>query len=131
MSTDKATNSMIAISDAESAVMEVLWSRSPLSADQVVAALADSHDWREPTIKTLLGRLLKKGAISADADGRRYLYAPLLARDDYVGEQSRSLIQRLFDGRVAPLVAHFSEQQKLSKSDIAELRALLREMGND
>ena len=118
------------ISDAESLVMDVLWSDHPLSAEEVVAALAKSTDWQEPTIKTLLNRLLNKGAIEAERDGRRYLYRPLLSRADYVHAESKSLLDRLFEGRVAPLVAHFSERRKLSKKDIAELKRLIGEIDN-
>ena len=116
------------ISDAESVVMDVLWKRSPLSADEVVASLSSRQDWQEATVKTLLNRLLKKGAIDAEKDGRRYLYAPVLQRGDWVQGESESLLDRLFGGRVAPLVAHFSEQRKLSRKDIAELRKLLEEI---
>ena len=121
------------VSEAESVVMEVLWTaeaggRSPLAAEDVVAALADRQEWQEATIKTLLNRLLKKGAIAAEKDGRRSLYSPLLERNDWVLEESRGLLDRLFDGRVAPLVAHFSEQRKLGRKDIAELRKLLEEL---
>ena len=116
------------ISDAESVVMEVLWSRSPLGADEVVAALAAHTDWAEPTIKTLLNRLLKKGAIRAERDGRRYLYSPVLTREAWVASQSEGVLERLFGGRVAPLVAHFSQRQRLSRDDIAELRQLLEEI---
>ena len=116
------------ISEAESVVMDVLWQRHPLGADEVVAALADQQDWQEATIKTLLNRLLNKGAIAAERDGRRYLYSPLLKREAWMLEESRGLLDRLFDGRVAPLVAHFSEQRKLSRKDIAELRKLLEEL---
>ena len=119
------------ISDAESIVMEVLWQRSPRCAEEVVAELAREQDWQEPTIKTLLNRLLTKGAIRAEKDGRRYLYAPVLKREDWVHGQSRSLLDRLFDGRVAPLVAHFSEKGRLSKKDIAELKRLVGELDND
>jgi predicted transcriptional regulator len=118
----------MAISEAESVVMDVLWREHPLSADEVVAALTKTTDWQEPTIKTLLNRLLKKRAIAADRDGRRYLYRPLLKRQDYVHAESKGLLDRLFDGRVAPLVAHFSEQRKLSKKDIAELKRLIGEI---
>jgi BlaI family transcriptional regulator, penicillinase repressor len=118
----------MSISDAESLVMEVLWERSPMTAEDVVAALADSTDWREPTVKTLLNRLLKKRAIAADRDGRRYLYRPLLKRSDYIHDASVTLLDRLFNGRVAPLVAHFSERRKLSKKDIAELKRLIGEL---
>src|SRR3989339_2066633 len=103
------------ISEAESVVMDVLWRRHPLAAEDVVAELADSRHWQEATIKTLLNRLLNKGAIAAEREGRRYLYSPLLEREAWVLEESRSLLDRLFDGRVAPLVAHFSEHRKLSR----------------
>ena len=76
-------------------------------------------------MKTLLNRLLNKGAIEAEKDGRRYLYSPKLRREDWVMGESESLLARLFDGRVAPLVAHFSEHRKLSAADIAELRRLV------
>lgn len=116
------------ISDAEAVVMDVLWKRSPLSADEVVMALSSRQDWQDATVKTLLNRLLNKGAIDAEKDGRRYLYAPVLQREAWVQGESESLLDRLFGGRVAPLVAHFSEQRKLSRKDIAELRKLLEEI---
>lgn len=119
------------VSDAESVVMEVLWSRSPVGADDVVAALATSSDWAEPTIKTLLNRLLKKGAIRAERDGRRYLYSPVLARESWVASQSEGVLERLFGGRVAPLVAHFSERGKLSQDDIDELKRLIGEIDDE
>lgn len=121
----------MSISEAESQVMDVLWRKHPLSAEEVVAALADSTCWQEPTVKTLLNRLLKKRAIAAQRDGRRYLYRPLLKREDYVHTASKNLLDRLFDGRVAPLVAHFSEHRKLSKKDIAELKRLIEEIDHD
>jgi len=119
------------ISDAESVVMDVLWRKAPQSAEEVVAALAASTDWQEPTIKTLLNRLLKKGVVSAERAGKRYLYRPLLKRADYVHSESKTLLDRLFDGRIAPLVAHFSERRKLSKKDLEELRKLIRELDHD
>jgi len=122
---------MMAISDAESVVMEVLWREHPLSAEEVVEALAETTDWQEPTVKTLLNRLLKKRAIAADRDGRRYLYRPLLERTDYVHAESKSLLDRLFEGRVAPLVAHFSERRKLTRKDLDELKRLIKELDDE
>ncbi len=119
------------ISEAESRVMNVLWESGACTAEEVVAALRNSSDWQEPTIKTLLGRLMKKGAIEAEVEGRRYRYRPLLKQSDWVQEESSSLLRRLFDGRVAPLVAHFSERGKLSKRDVAELRKLIGEIDNE
>ncbi len=96
-----------------------------------MAALAATRRWQEPTIKTLLNRLLNKGAIQATKDGRRYLYTPTLRREDWVLDESQGLLERLFDGRVAPLVAHFSAQDKLSRKDIEELRRLLDEIDSE
>ena len=119
------------ISEAESAVMETLWQRSPLTAEEVVAALAESRQWQEATIKTLLNRLLKKGAVTVEKEGRRYLYTPALERDDWLTRESKGLLDRLFGGRVAPLVAHFSEHRKLSKKDVAELRKLIEGLDDE
>ncbi|WP_368561599.1 BlaI/MecI/CopY family transcriptional regulator [Pseudoxanthomonas sp. UTMC 1351] len=121
----------MSISDAEAMVMEVLWQRNPLSAEEVIVALAASTGWAEPTIKTLLNRLLNKGAIHAEKQGRRYLYSPALQREAWVEQQSEGLLERLFGGRVAPLVAHFSERGKLSAADIAELKKLIRELDDE
>ncbi len=118
----------MAISEAESVVMEVLWESAPRASDEIIAALQSRVDWAEPTIKTLLNRLLNKGAIRARKDGRRYLYSPVLTRQQWVTEQSTGLLDRLFGGKVAPLVAHFSQHRKLGKNDIAELRRLLEDI---
>ena len=119
------------ISDAEAVVMEVLWQRHPQGAEDVVTTLAARSDWAEPTIKTLLNRLLTKGAVSASREGRRYLYSPVLQRQAWVAEQSEGFLDRVFDGRVAPLVAHFSQHRKLGRDDVAELRRLLEELDDD
>jgi BlaI family transcriptional regulator, penicillinase repressor len=113
------------ISEAESVVMEVLWQRNPQTSEEVLAALGERQQWQEATVKTLLNRLLNKGAIEAQKDGRRYLYSPRLRREDWVMGESESMLARLFDGRVAPLVAHFSQHRKLSAADVAELRRLV------
>ena len=124
------------VSEAESVVMEVLWTaeaggRAPLAAEDVVAALAERQDWQEATIKTLLNRLLNKGAVEAQKDGRRYLYSPLLKREEWMLEESQGLLERMFGGRVAPLVAHFSQHRKLSRTDIVELRRLLEDLDDE
>jgi predicted transcriptional regulator len=115
------------ISAAESIVMGALWEREPLTAEAVAAAVAEDQGWTEATVKTLINRLLKKAAITAERDGRRYLYRPVLARADYVEAESQGLLDRLFDGKLAPLVSHFSRSRKLSAEDIAELKRLIEE----
>ncbi|MAL03349.1 MAG: BlaI/MecI/CopY family transcriptional regulator [Arenimonas sp.] len=119
------------ISDAESVVMQALWASSPMAAEDVFAAVAPGQGWQEATVKTLLNRLLKKGAISAERDGRRFLYSPVLERDQWLRQESEGLVDRLFGGRVAPMVAHFTESGRLSKKDLAELRRLLEELDDE
>lgn len=119
------------ISEAEAQVMEVLWRASPRSTEEIASALKDSQAWQLATIKTLLNRLLNKGAVQAEKDGRRYLYAPLLRREDWVEQQSMGLLDRLFEGRLAPLVAQFSAQRRLSPADLAELKRLIEEQERD
>ena len=121
----------IAISEAESRVMDVLWRvGGPASSEDVVKALA-KQQWQETTVKTLLGRLLRKGAIKASRDRRRYLYVPVLTREQWLSFESTRLLDRLFGGRVAPLVAHFGQHHRLSKQDIADLKRLIAEMNDD
>jgi BlaI family transcriptional regulator, penicillinase repressor len=116
------------ISDAELAIMEILWEQAPLTATDVAARLPADRDWTLPTVKTLLSRLLSKAAVEHKADGRRFLYSPLVERDEYVAGESKRLVDRLFGGKFMPLVAHLAEQEKLSDADIAEIEKLLREM---
>lgn len=117
------------ISSAESVVMEALWRRSPLTSEAIIAEVGPANGWTEGTVKVLISRLLKKKAVAAVAEGRRYLYSPLVSRDAYVEAESQGLLDRLFDGKLAPLVTHFSETDKLTADDIAELKALIDRIG--
>ncbi|HJU08591.1 MAG TPA: BlaI/MecI/CopY family transcriptional regulator [Rhodanobacteraceae bacterium] len=119
------------ISEAEREIMEVLWRRAPRSAEEILAEVGPRQRWQEGTVKSLLNRLLRKRAVKATREGRRYLYEPLLSRERYVSEESKGLLDRLFGGRVAPLVAHFSEQRKLSNKDIREIRRLIAELDDE
>lgn len=118
----------VPISEAESIVMEVVWAKNPILTEDVVAALEHHGKWQEATVKTLLNRLLKKGALKARKDNRRYLYSPVLTRDQWLATESHGFLDRLFGGRVAPFVSHFSQQKKLSKKDIEDLKRLIQEL---
>lgn len=117
-----------AISEAESRVMEVLWHRAPLASEDIVSALDKASSWHEKTIRTLLNRLLRKGAVSAEREGRRYLYSPVLTREQWQSHESRSLLDRVFGGKVAPLLVHFGRNEKLSAKDLAELRKMVEQL---
>ena len=116
------------ISDAEHAVMEVLWKRAPLTAMEVADQVVEQKDWSLQTVKTLLSRLAAKAVVGTERDGRRFLYSPLVERDTYLTGVSRNFVDRLFGGKVTPLVAHLAEADELSADDIREIEELLREL---
>ena len=116
------------ISDAEHAVMEVLWDHAPLDAQSIYDRLSGSQSWTLATVKTLLSRLVSKDALTTEAEGRKFFYRPAIERSAYVSGESRRLVDRLFGGKLSPLVAQFAQAEKLSAEDIAEIEALLREL---
>jgi predicted transcriptional regulator len=114
------------ITSAESAVMEVLWRDGARDAEEITAALAETQAWSGTTVRTLLDRLIRKGAVAkAKVEGKRIVFRPLIERADYVHAESKSLVDRLFEGRLGPMFAQFSEREQLSADDIAELKALI------
>jgi predicted transcriptional regulator len=116
------------ISGAEHAVMEALWQRSPLTAQEVCEEVCGPRGWSLATVKTLLSRLVVKQAVETEPDGKRFLYSPRMERSDYVGTESRRLVDRLFGGRAAPLFAHLAQSEALTEDDIVEIEALLKEL---
>jgi len=113
------------ITQAEYEVMKVLWNEAPLAANDVTDRLSGRKQWSDRTVKTLLARLTEKKAIAFKADGRRYLYRPLVSQETYAGNETRSLVDRIFGGKAAPLVAQLAESGDLTPADIAEIEALI------
>lgn len=140
---------MTEISNAEFEVLEALWQHYPASANDIIAKLNESVEtnttanstddknqeklWHDKTVKTLLNRLVKKQAISFEKQQRHYLYSPLLEREAYTLKESKSLVERMFSGKLAPLVAGFAKQNDLNKDDISALKSLISdwEKNND
>lgn len=119
----------VQISAAESQVMAALWREGRhLTAEEIIAATAKANGWGPGTVRTLITRLLRKGALAGARQNGGYFYAPLISRADYIGSESQSLLDRLFGGQVAPLVAHFVSQQKLTTADIRKLKKLIAEL---
>lgn len=121
----------VQITSAESQVMEALWRKGPCTADELVAEVKQAQDWGDATVKTLINRLLKKSVIQSERAGGRHQYRPLVQREDYVTSESQGLLDRLFDGELAPLISHFAEHRKLSPQEVSRLKALIDEMGDD
>ena len=116
------------ISDAELQVLQALWDKAPIGASELADHIGAANGWSLATVKTLLSRLLAKGAIKAEPEGRRYNYRPIIERDAVAGRQAGKLVEKLFGGRVSPLVAQLAEQRDLDPEDIAELEALIKRL---
>ena len=115
------------ISEAELDVMEALWRGSQaLTATEVAERVPQERGWSLPTVKTMLSRLVAKDAVRHEQDGRRYLYSPAIERADYVGGESKRMVERLFGGKLSPLVAHLAESDSLDADDVAEIEKLLK-----
>lgn len=118
------------ITDAELSVMEVLWSTPGLGAAEVAARI-ESRDWSDKTVKTLLARLVDKGALRAEPDGRRYVYHPLVQRAEHRKSVVGQVADSLFGGRASQLVAHLADARDLTDDDIQELEDLVRRLKDD
>jgi BlaI family transcriptional regulator, penicillinase repressor len=115
------------ISAAEWEVMEVLWRKHPLTARDVVRQLTPHKAWKDLTIRSMLGRLVRKKAVGFHADGKTYHYRPLVTREQCVQDVSQSFLERVFEGATASLLLHFVEKKSLTKKELAELEAILRQ----
>ena len=115
------------ISATEWQVMKILWANEPLTANEVIQKIEGLTSWKPKTVKTLLGRLVKKNEIAFDKDGRAYVYYPLVAEEDCVKAESRSFLEKVFSGSLNVMFANFLEEKQLSKEEIAELKHILEQ----
>ena len=119
------------ISESEWVVMCVLWMKSPLAAQEVFKQLDGTKKWKPKTVKTLIDRLVKKGAVKYEKDGRRYMYYPAVGRDEYVTKERRSFVRRVYGGIAKPMLAAFLEDAELSADDISELKEILEQKAEE
>ena len=114
------------ISESEWSVMEALWESSPQTASEVTRILRPTMNWAENTVRTLLTRLVEKGALATgeNASGTR-TYLPAVKREACVRAESDSFMQRIFGGAAKPLLVHFAQNAKLSAEEVKELKKLL------
>ena len=113
------------LSDAEWIVMNRIWETQPTEASDVIAALGTANDWSAATVKTMLHRLVKKGALTTEQVGKKYRYTAAVRRSDCVRKASRSFLDRVFGGKAAPALLHLVKTSKLSEVELAQLRELL------
>jgi BlaI family transcriptional regulator, penicillinase repressor len=118
------------ISDAEWIVMNLIWSSSPIEATEVIDQVAADNGWSAATVKTMLHRLVRKGALSTEQCGKKYLYTPAVRRDACLRQASRSFLERVFGGDATPALIHFVKTAKLTDQDVEEIRAMLDKKTN-
>lgn len=115
------------ISESEWRVMQVLWEKGPQTANDVVGALAGEVHWKPRTVKTLIGRLVKKGAVRFEAEGTRYRYSTAVAESECIRSETRSFVRRVYQGAMKPALAAFLENADLSPQEIKELQEILEQ----
>ena len=113
------------IADSEWRVMQVLWRRGPQTANDVVSALSCEVKWKPRTIKTLIGRLVKKGAIKVKEEGNRYRYSAAVDESTCVRSETKTFVRRVYKGAMTPVLAAFLEDADLSAEEIDELQEIL------
>ncbi len=116
---------VLQISDSEWDVMEPIWESGPCKAADVISRLRTSHDWNHSTIRTLLARLVEKGALLYEVDGSRYIYRAAVSREQCVRQKGRSFLQKAFGGDISALLTHFVSEAALEPEQIEQLRELL------
>lgn len=121
---------MQTLNHSEWLVMEYLWQK-PHTLMELVAALGESAGWSKSTVATVVRRMEEKGIVSHTEQGRTKLFAPALNRADVTARETRSLLQRAYNGSVGLLVSTMAESKRLTKADIDELYAILKKAEED
>lgn len=131
MTTD--SNIAATISDAEIEILQQLWEQSPLTAQDIIdrLQLIQGDQVHPKTVKTLINRLLNKGALGFHEKSRKYYYFPNIAKDAFYSEKTSSFLNKFFNGEITPLVSFFTQQKKLNENDLAELKQLLDRLEDD
>lgn len=117
------------ISEAERIVMQILWAEGPLTANEIIARLDGKVTWNPRTIRTLINRLLNKHALDFNKEGKEYRYFPAVTEKQCIKHERVSFLKRVYGGATKPMIAAFIEDAKLSKNDIADLKAMLEQKG--
>ena len=118
------------LSKAEWEIMKTFWDHGKQAARDVFAALPEGHGWAIKTVKTLLSRLVAKGALEYEQIGNSYLYRPVFTREQLTREEMKGFVDRVLDGSLSPVLMHFAEETDLSDEEIAEIRKVLDKKGN-
>ena len=116
----------ISISESEWAVMKTIWSEPPRTQQDVLSRLKHT-DWSTTTIQTYLARLVKKGALTTQRQGKGYLYYPAVSEEDCRLAESRNFLNRVYNGSLSQMVKGFVKSGSLSEDELSELKKLIAE----
>jgi len=115
------------ISESEWKVMDIIWSKFPVTANQVVEFLEPRVNWKPKTIKTMLNRLIKKKIIDFNKNNRTYYYYPLISKGKCIKAENKSFLERIHAGSLNLMIASFLKEEELSKEEIEELKRIINE----
>ncbi|MDY2726528.1 MAG: BlaI/MecI/CopY family transcriptional regulator [Anaerostipes faecalis] len=118
------------ISEAEFEVMKIIWKYAPISTNDITEKLLQTTAWSPKTIQTLIKRLVTKGALSYEKEGRVFVYTPLVKENEYIWQESNTFLKRYYDGNITSMLASYLEDDKLSEAEIDNLRDLLSNRRN-
>ena len=113
------------ISEAEFEVMKIVWKYAPINTNEITEKLTLTTSWSPKTIQTLIKRLVSKKALSCEKQSRVFVYTPLVQEDEYIRQESNSFLKRYYNGNLSSMLASYLEDDKLSSTEIDNLRHLL------
>lgn len=113
------------ISEAEFEVMKIVWKYAPINTNEITDRLVKTSSWRPKTIQTLIKRLVTKGVLDYEKQGRVFVYTPLVKKSDYIDQESNSFLKRYYDGDITAMLSAYVKSDKLTETDIDTLRSLL------
>ena len=113
------------ISEAEFEVMKVVWKFAPINTNEITERLLKTTTWSAKTIQTLIKRLVTKGALTYEKQGRIFVYTPLVKENEYINQQSNSFLNRFYDGDISAMLSTYLENDQLSETELQHLRSIL------
>lgn len=116
------------VTDAEMAVLRVLWERGPLTAREITAAIyPDGGETEFASVHSFLQRLERKGLVTRDRSGFVHVFAAAASQAEVAGQELAALADKLAGGSLAPFLMHLVDQRRLSEAEAREIRRLLDE----
>ena len=119
------------ISEAEYEVMKIVWKYAPINTNEITEKLLTTSSWSAKTIQTLIKRLVNKGVLTYEKNSRVFVYTPVVKESEYISQESNSFLNRYYDGDITAMLSAYIQNDKLSKTEIETLRALLSKRGGD